>query len=152
MPKSMPSKAQARKRHNKTQFTFKRVDLPQPLGPRSIHSWPEGTENEQSLRIDTNLRCFLVIEQFRLLHSIATPLSMPSTLHIPKKTEIYNQSQKKKIKIAPKEHTRCLINCLAETKIVLKIFFQIEPRRMDGVGRREKMRCNCKGANEPHHL
>lgn len=51
--------------------TLRRVDLPQPLGPRSIHSWPGGTWREQFFKIGTDFPCLLVTEKLTLWASMA---------------------------------------------------------------------------------
>ena len=56
----------------KIQYTFKSVDLPQPLGPRSIHNCPEGIRIEQSLRMGVSWPRRVVTEQLRLCPSMAS--------------------------------------------------------------------------------
>lgn len=50
--------------------TFKRVDLPHPLGPRSIQNCPQGIRIEQSRRMGTAFSCLVGNEKLKLRPSI----------------------------------------------------------------------------------
>ena len=76
--------------------TFKRVDFPQPLGPRSIQNCPDGIRSEQSLRIGTILPCLVVIEKVRLRPSMAI-FSVRFALHTHKQTQKSNKIEREQI-------------------------------------------------------
>ena len=51
--------------------TFKRVDFPHPLGPRSIQNCPQGMRIEQSLRTNTCCVCLFPLKNSKQSESKA---------------------------------------------------------------------------------
>lgn len=71
--------------------TLRRVDFPQPLGPRSIQNCPKGMLSEQSLRMGTILPCLVDTQKLKLRPSMAT-FSAAQLLHTKNRKRRQNQN------------------------------------------------------------